>query len=293
MSLKKNTKDVSNQIHYIELKCFVEPLDPWSDVLIAELADIGFESFSEEDYGFRAYIPACTYRAKAVKNVFERKREFKPEKLSFEIVKIGGRNWNAVWESNFEAVTIAGKCHIRAPFHDPPDNADFDIIIEPKMSFGTGHHETTSLVVEWLLETRLHGKSVLDMGCGTGVLAILAAKMGAGRITAIDNYLFAYENTIENAARNGIQTMRILHGDASLLGDENYDVIIANITRNVLLGDMAAYARVLKPEGTMLLSGFLAFDKDIIFAEAANYGLQHAGEKMLKDWVALKLIKTR
>lgn len=293
MSRKNNIKNVSNEVHYIELKCFVEPLAPWSDIIVAELADIGFESFSEEDYGFRAYIPACTYRAKAVKNVFERKRELMPEKLAFEVVKIGGRNWNAVWESNFEAVTIAEKCHLRAPFHESPENVEFDIIIEPKMSFGTGHHETTSLMVECLLETSLQNKSVLDMGCGTGVLAILAAKMGARRITAIDNYLFAYENTIENAARNGIETMRILHGDASLLGDEDFDVIIANITRNVLLEDMAAYAEVLIPGGTLLLSGFLAFDKDIIFAEAAKYGLQHAGEKTLKDWVALKLLKTR
>ncbi len=291
MSHKNHTKDVSAQIHYIELKCLVEPPEPWADVLIAELADIGFESFSEEDYGFRAYIPACTYRAKAVKEVFERKREVKPEKLAFEVVKIGGRNWNAVWESNFEAVTIAGKCHIRAPFHEQPGNVDFDIIIEPKMSFGTGHHETTSLMVEWLLETGFNGKSVLDMGCGTGVLAILAAKKGAEPVTAIDNYLFAYENTIENAERNDIKNMRILHGDASLLGDEDYDVIIANITRNVLLEDMAAYARVLKPGGILLLSGFLAFDKDIIFAEADKRGLQHAGEKTLKDWVGLKLIK--
>lgn len=293
MSHKNNTTDVSDQIHYIELKCFVEPLDPWSDILIAELADIGFESFSEEDYGFRAYITACTYRATAVKEIFERKRELMPGRLAFEVVKIGGRNWNAVWESNFEAVTIAEKCHIRAPFHESPGRVDFDIIIEPKMSFGTGHHETTALMVEWLLETGFEGKSVLDMGCGTGVLAILAAKKGAGRITAIDNYLFAYENTIENAARNGIETIRILHGDVLLLGDEDYDVIIANITRNVLLEDMAAYAAVLKPGGTLFLSGFLAFDKDIIFAEADKHGMQHAGEKMHKDWVALKLIKTR
>ncbi len=278
-------------MNYVEVKCAVEPLEPWMEILIAELADVGFESFSEEENGFKAYISACGYSAKAVKHIFEKKREFAPEKLSFEINKIGSKNWNAVWEGNFEAVTIAGRCHIRAPFHQPQPEIDFDIVIEPKMSFGTGHHETTSLVVEWLLETDLRGKTVLDMGCGTGVLAILAAKKGAGRVTAIDNYLFAYENTIENAERNGIDDMKVFHGDAKLLSDESYDVVIANITRNVLLEDMATYDKVLNHGGVMLLSGFLYFDKDVIFAEAMHLGFQNGGEKTLKDWVSLKLLK--
>lgn len=278
-------------MNYVEIICAVEPVEPWSEILIAELADIGFESFSEEENGFKAYVSACDYRAKAVKEIFERERNPGPDKLSFEVTKIGSRNWNAVWEGNFEAVTIAGKCHIRAPFHPKKPDISFDIVIEPKMSFGTGHHETTSLVVEWLLETDLREKSVLDMGCGTGVLAILAAKKGAKPVTAIDNYLFAYENTIENAERNGIDDMKVLHGDAKLLGDEMYDAVIANITRNVLLEDMAAYIKVLKPGGIMFLSGFLSFDRDIIFDEAMNLGLQNGGEKILKDWVSLKLLK--
>jgi ribosomal protein L11 methyltransferase len=278
-------------MNYIELSCLIKPVEPWSEILIAELADLGFESFTEDDTGFKAYINACNYRAKSVKELFERFRDAGPEKLSFEVTKIGSKNWNAVWESNFQAITIADRCHIRAPFHEAKPEIEYEIIIEPKMSFGTGHHETTSLVVKWLLETEIKGKSVLDMGCGTGVLAILAAKKGASHVTAIDNYLFAYENTIENAERNSISDMRILHGDAGLLGDEDFDVIIANITRNVLLEDMAAYVNVLRPGGILLLSGFLAFDKDIIFAEGSKLGLHHAGEKTLKDWVSLKLTK--
>jgi len=278
-------------MNYVEIKCAVEPVEPWSEILIAELADVGFESFSEEDNGFKAYVSACSYRAKAVKEVFERKRNPGPEKLSFEVTKIGSKNWNAVWEGNFEAVTIAGKCHIRAPFHPKRSEVDYEIVIEPKMSFGTGHHETTSLVVEWLIETDLQGKSVLDMGCGTGVLAILASKKGAKPVTAIDNYLFAYENTIENAERNGISDMKVLHGDAKLLGDEMFDVVIANITRNVLLEDMTTYNKVLKPGGMLFLSGFLSFDRDIIFDEAMRLGLQNGGDKHLKDWISLKLIK--
>ena len=279
-------------MNYIELTCLVEPVEPWRDILIAELADIGFESFSEEENGFKAYVDACAYRARSVKGVFERAREVKPDKMSFEVVKIGSQNWNAVWESNFESITIGGKCHLRAPFHAALPDVEYDIIIEPKMSFGTGHHETTALMIEHLLETDLAGKDVLDMGCGTGVLAILAAKKGAKQVVAIDNYLFAYENTIENAERNNVNNMRVLHGDANLLGDETFDVIIANITRNVLLKDMEAYCRVLRSNGLLLLSGFLGFDKDIIFAEAGKHGLQHAGEKVMNDWVGLKLLKS-
>ncbi len=276
---------------YIEVSCRLNPPEPWADILIAELSDIGFDSFSEETDGFRAYIPACKYRSKPVKALFEKYRSAGPEKMSFEVNRLGGRNWNAVWESNFEPVLVAGKCLIRAPFHAAAEGLRHEIIIEPKMSFGTGHHETTSLVVEWLLEMDLKGKAVLDMGCGTGVLAILAAQKGAGPVTAIDNYIYAWENTMENAKRNGIQDMRVLHGDASLLGDERYDVIAANITRNVLLEDMMVYERVLNNGGFLLLSGFLAFDKDVIFAEADRLGLQLSGEKQQNDWVSFKLKK--
>lgn len=278
-------------MNYIEISCCLSPREPWADILIAELADIGFESFADSDEGFKAYISDTDYQPVQVKALFKRIREAGPVQLSYEVAKIGGMNWNAVWESNFQAVTIADRCHIRAPFHEPKQSVDFEIIIEPKMSFGTGHHETTSLIVEWLLEIDLQGKSVLDMGCGTGVLAILAAKKGAFPVTAIDNYIYAYENTIENAERNNITNMRILHGDANKLGDETFDVIIANITRNVLLEDMARYVSVLQPGGMLLLSGFLSFDKDSIFAEGSRLGLHYAGEKTHQDWVSLKLIK--
>lgn len=275
---------------YIEIHCRLSPADPWADILIAELADIGFESFSEEADGLKAYISACRYRSRAVNSIYERYVKAGPEKLSFEVQRLGGRNWNVVWESNFEPVVIAGKCLIRAPFHAANPDIAHEIIIEPKMSFGTGHHETTSLAVEWLLEMDLKDKAVLDMGCGTGVLAILAAKKGAQPVTAIDNYLYAWENTQENAERNSVQNIQILHGDASLLGKETYDVIIANITRNVLLEDMAKYHQVLNTGGVLLLSGFLSFDKDTIFAEADRLGLKLVGEKKQEDWVSLKLL---
>ncbi len=280
---------------YIEVYIRVKPVDPWSDILIAGLAEIGFESFSEEAYGLRAYIPEPAFNEASVRSFFEDYtvggRETSPESLSFQVSRMGGKNWNAVWESNFSPVEIAGRCLVRAPFHEKPADIDYDIVIEPKMSFGTGHHETTVLVAEWLMDTDVKEKKVLDMGCGTGVLAILAAKMGASSVTAVDNYLYAWENTVENAERNGIKNIQALHGDATLLGDEQFDMILANITRNVLLEDMGTYCSVLSEGGSIFLSGFLLSDKEIIQGEAAKQGLRMAGSRQKGDWLSLKFIK--
>ncbi len=274
-----------------ELSCRVKPLEPWRDILIADLAQAGFEGFIETEEGFKAYIPAGDYRPELVSEVFSLDMDPPPGLLKYEVNKIMPTNWNSLWESNFRPVTIGRLCYIRAPFHEKKPEIRYEIVIEPKMSFGTGHHETTVLMAEWLLETSIRGKAVLDMGCGTGILAILAAKRGAASVTAIDNYLDAWENALENAGRNHAGQIRVLYGDASLLGKDRYDVVMANITRNVLLDDMARYAKVLSAGGVMLLSGFLSFDKDVIFAEANRLGMVLAGEKTLKDWVSLKLLK--
>ncbi len=279
---------------YIEIHCQLSPVEPWAEILIAELSALGFESFSEEDDGFRAYISACSYRSKPVTELFERYRQKGPEKLSVEVSRMGGKNWNAVWESNFEPVRVGNHCLIRAPFHESDHNVHHEIIIEPKMSFGTGHHATTVLMIQFMLEMEFDGQSVLDMGCGTGVLAILAARLGAKRVTAIDNYLYAYENTLENVQRNNAANIEVLHGDAMLLREQqhtNYAIILANITRNVLLGDMPAYNQVLQAGGELILSGFMAFDKDVIFTAAKKYGLQFCEEKLQGDWVAVKFRK--
>ncbi|TVR43212.1 MAG: 50S ribosomal protein L11 methyltransferase [Bacteroidia bacterium] len=278
-------------MEYVEIRCRLEPPEPWRDIFIAEFAELGFESFAEEPDGFRAYIPAADFEEDALIECINELQSGGHVQCTYGVQQLGGQNWNAVWESNFEPVLIAGRCLIRAPFHSAMDDIEYEIIIEPKMSFGTGHHETTTLVVEWMLESEFENKTVLDMGCGTGVLAILAAKMGAKRVTAIDNYLYAWENTMENVARNGIENMLILHGDADLLVDDHYDVIIANITRNVLLDDMPAYNKVLNRGGVLLLSGFLSFDKDHIFDGATKLGLMPGGEKRSNDWVSLKFLK--
>ncbi len=281
---------------YIEVHCQLSPVEPWAEILIAELSVLGFDSFGEEEDGFRAYIGACSYRSQPVTGLFDRYRKGGPEKLSVEVSRMGGKNWNAVWESNFEPVRAGDQCLIRAPFHDSDPDVAHEIIIEPKMSFGTGHHETTVLMIQFMLDMELDGKYVLDMGCGTGVLAILAARLGASRVKAIDNYLYAYENTLENAKRNQVEGIEVLHGDAALLREQQdkeqpCDVILANITRNVLLEDMPAYHQVLQPGGELIMSGFMAFDKDVIFAAAKKYGLLFCGEKHQGDWVAVKFRK--
>ncbi len=281
-----------NSLDYIELNCIVDPLQPWSDVFISVLAEVGFESFEESPTGFKAYIQAATFNKDLLDGIFDIEHYCEKPVVSTSIKHIDGKNWNEVWESNFEPVMIGGELLVRAPFHPPNDSAKLEVIIEPQMSFGTGHHETTSLMSEWLLEIDFQQRTVLDMGCGTGILAIIAAMRGAKRVVAIDNYIYAYENTIENAKRNNVPSIVVKHGDSELLGTETFDVIIANITRNVLLQDMNTYVGVLRPGGTILFSGFLEKDRGTITSKASSLGLTYVGEKKNKDWLALNFIKS-
>jgi ribosomal protein L11 methyltransferase len=282
---------MTSSLDYIQLTCRPNPVQPWSDIFIAELAEIGFESFEETDFGFKAYIGAANFNEDLLKEVFSPEGYEEKPQVEYEFIKIDGQNWNQVWESNFEPVLIGKACYVRAPFHPARPGVEMEFVIEPKMSFGTGHHETTTLMVEWLLEEDFEGKSVLDMGCGTGLLAIMAARKGARPVTAIDNYIYAYENTIENAQRNNTPWINVLHGDASLLGNETFDVIIANITKNVLLQDMEKYVSVLNSDGVLLLSGFLEKDRDDMVSCVQGLGLAFSGEKKKRDWLALRFVK--
>ncbi len=276
---------------YVELTCKVVPPEPWRDILISQLADIGFDSFEETEDGFKAYITLSEYREEYLDQALKLPAVEAVPEIFWSTAEIGSKNWNQVWESNFEPVIIGKKCYVRAPFHQPRKDVEMEIVIEPKMSFGTGHHETTTLMAEWLLETPLKGLSLVDMGCGAGILAILAAKRGARPVTAIDNYIFAWENTRENIERNDLPFINVLHGDASLLGKEKYDVVVANITRNVLLDDMEKYEGVLNKNGMMFISGFIEKDKKMVALKAKSLGLNPTGEKKEKDWVSLKFIK--
>jgi ribosomal protein L11 methyltransferase len=272
---------------YIAYDFNVSPKEPATEMLIAQLGYVGFESFVEQDYGVTAYIQKQEWNSKILEDVFLlHSNEFN---ITFEYNEIAQTNWNEEWEKNFNPIQVDDLVSIRAPFHTNP-SLQFDIVIEPKMSFGTGHHETTHMMVQHLLALDLDTKKVLDMGCGTGILAIFAEMKGAKPIDAIDIDSWCYENSLENIQRNNCNHITVYEGDASLL-KEKYDVIIANINRNILLSDMKTYTDCLNENGVLLLSGFYKEDIVIIEDEVTKHGVTF--EKMIQrnNWVALKYVK--
>ena len=272
---------------YIEYLFKVEPKEPATEILIAQLGFAGFESFVENDEGVMAYIQKSDWNPEILEDVFVLKSE--EFNISYEYKEVEQTNWNAEWEKNFQPIQVDGLVSIRAPFHENP-NLKYDIVIEPKMSFGTGHHETTHMMVQHLLELDVDQKKVLDMGCGTGILAIFAEMKGAKPIDAIDIDRWCYENSLENIERNHCKHIAVYEGDASLLTGRTYDVIIANINRNILLSDMKAYTLCLNPQGILLLSGFYKEDISIIDAEVSKYGLSLDKKIHRNNWVALKYV---
>ncbi|WP_343329282.1 50S ribosomal protein L11 methyltransferase [Polaribacter staleyi] len=273
---------------YIEYNFTVTPKEPGTEILIAELGEVGFESFVENENGVTAYIQKDDWNTAVLEDVFVlNSDEFSIEYNQSEIAQT---NWNAEWEKNFSPIQVEDVVSIRAPFHENP-NLKYDIVIEPKMSFGTGHHETTHMMVQHLLQLDLENKKVLDMGCGTGILAIFAEMKGANPIDAIDIDNWCYENSIENVERNNCNHISVFEGDASLLINKKYDVIIANINRNILLMDMKAYANCLNDKGVLLLSGFYQDDIPVIDAEVSKYNLKLETFIERNNWVALKYNK--
>ena len=273
---------------YIEYNFTVTPTVPATEILIAELGNIGFESFVENEHGVTAYIQKDSWNAKLLESVFVlNSDEFSIEYNHNEVPQT---NWNAEWEKNFSPIQVDDLVSIRAPFHENL-NLKYDIVIEPKMSFGTGHHETTHMMVQHLLQLDLENKKVLDMGCGTGILAIFAEMKGANPTDAIDIDNWCYENSLENVSRNNCHHITVLEGDSSLLIDKKYDLIIANINRNILLMDMSVYANCLNEKGILLLSGFYKEDMPIIDAEVAKYNLKLDTFIERNNWVALKYNK--
>lgn len=271
---------------YISYTFTIEPRDPATEILIAELGYAGFESFVENDQGVIAFIQKDDFKENMLEDIFILKNdEFK---IKFKKEVIEQVNWNEEWEKNFNPILIDDKVFIRAPFHDKKPEITYDIVIEPKMSFGTGHHQTTHMMVKHLLNIDLKDKKVLDMGCGTGVLAILAEMRGAKPIDAIDIDNWCYLNSIENAERNNCSNISVFEGDASLLINKKYDVIIANINRNILLNDIKTYTSCLNKNGVLLLSGFYQEDIPIIDKEVSKYHLKLQTIEEMKNWVALK-----
>ena len=273
---------------YIEYNFTVSPKEPATEILIAELGLAGFESFVENENGVIAYIQKDDWNAEVLKGIFIlTSDEFS---IEYEHKEIEQTNWNAEWEKNFQPIQVDDLVSIRAPFHKNP-NLKYDIVIEPKMSFGTGHHETTHMMVQHLLQLGLENKKVLDMGCGTGILAIFAEMRGANPTDAIDIDNWCYQNSLENVERNNCHHISVFEGDSSLLVNKKYDLIIANINRNILLMDIKIYTGCLNDNGILLLSGFYQDDIPMIDQEVSKYGLKLETVIERNNWVAMKYVK--
>ncbi|HNP99471.1 MAG TPA: 50S ribosomal protein L11 methyltransferase [Bacteroidia bacterium] len=260
-----------------------------NEALIAWLGESDFQMFEEHEDGISAFIPEQDYKEEKVAELIRHIPG--NENIRFEKSFIKDRNWNKEWESNFEPVTISDILYVRAPFHKAAKNGLREIVIEPKMSFGTGHHATTALMIELMAEPDFKGKSVLDMGCGSGVLAIFAKQLEADDVLAVDIDDWSIENTRENCLRNQAPSIRIQKGDVNVLGKEHFDFILANINRNVLLNDLNVYCSVLKSGGSLLISGFLTEDIDLLVEKASTFGLKKETEKRKEAWAALRFIK--
>lgn len=275
-------------MNYIELlftTIFQE--DYQQDLLMNALAEAGCDTFEELDFGFKAYMPSASFNKRFLDERLEPFHQLLT--FSYEVTLIPQKNWNEVWESNFQPIQIKDQIWVRATFHEPRKDFPFEIIIDPKMAFGTGHHQTTSMMMDFMLDTVFTGKKVLDMGCGTGILAILAAKKNAAEIVAIDYDPICCDSTIENAALNHVKNIRVLCGSKEAIPDEKFDLILANINRNILLDQLEVYASILKPEGLMFLSGFYEEpDLEIIKSAAEKYQLHYLQHKKSENWVAVK-----
>lgn len=270
---------------YTEAEFVFTPLEPIRDIFIFQLGELEYESMIETDTGLKAYIDSSLYSPKSLDTLLADYPDFS---ISYTAKEIKEQNWNAEWEKNFEPIVIGDKCVIRAPFHESVSNVEHEIVISPKMSFGTGHHETTFQMVEQLSEMDLEGKSVCDMGTGTGVLAIYAEKRGATDLIGIDIEDWAYENALENSTLNNSKKVDWKLGDVAMLpADRKYDVFLANINKNILLKDIPTYVEHISAGGFMVLSGFFTTDVDDLIAKATENGLVFVKERKRNSWSVL------
>lgn len=257
------------------------------DLLIHDLAALGFDTFEDRENGFAGYLPASQFDATALDLLLSNQPV--GFLVDFEYREIKPENWNAVWESNFNPITIADRCHVRATFHEPRPEYPLEIVIDPKMAFGTGHHQTTAMMMEFMLEQEnLGGRSVLDMGCGTGILAILASKLGADPILAVDIDPVCISSTRENAQLNNVQNITCQTGSVELIKGKSFDFVFANINRNILMEHLETYYQTLKENAFLFLSGFYEKDDlETIRVYASSLGLHYVGHKTDKMWAAV------
>ncbi len=280
-------------MRYIEVTITLGQNDPFRDLLVDALGNEGpYDSFVETPDGLKAYVQECLFDEEWLKGQLAELEGMTACSYVFEVMP--DKNWNEEWEKQHKPVLVEAangkRVWVRAPFHEHRADVDYEIEIEPKMSFGTAHHQTTYMMLSYLAELDMEGRRVLDMGCGTAVLAILAKIRGAAYVEAIDIDEWAYNNALENAQRNGVE-LNVRIGDASLLCDQQFDLIIANINRNILLNDMAAYTKVLVKGGTLLLSGFYESDVAVLQQHAETLGLRLEQQKVRQSWTALRLVK--
>lgn len=279
-------------MNYIEVNFSCNPAsEVINDILSATMGEIGFESFTESENGILGYIRKDIFNVKNIKNVLS---GFPIEsEISFDYKEIEDRNWNEEWEKHyFEPLVIDNKCIVKSTFHNVTETYDYNILIDPKMAFGTGHHQTTELMIREILKENMTGKVVLDMGCGTAILAILASMRGAKDVTAVDIDQWAYDNAIENLALNNIANVSVSIGDADILPrHEVFDIIFANINRNILLADIHIYAKALKVEGSLYMSGFYTEDIELIKIECKKNGLTFCYNTKKNNWACTKFTK--
>ena len=272
---------------YNVVKIKLSPVEPFRDLLVYALGDEGeYDSFENRSDGLDAYVPTAKYDEAALKAAIADNCE--GCEVEYKVEGLEDKDWNAEWEKGHQAVLVDGFCWVRAPFHPHRDDVEYEIEIEPKMSFGTAHHATTYMMLTWLRDIDLAGRSVLDMGCGTAVLAILAKKRGAGYVEAVDVDEWAWRNALENVERNGCGEIVCRLGDATTLGNERrFDVILANINRNILLNDMPAYVGGLKPGGCLVMSGFYESDIPMLQAKGEQLGLRLESQRTKDNWASL------
>jgi len=280
-------------MRYIEVDFIFTPKDEIvSSILSATMGDIGFESFEDTEKGILAYINEDSFNEELMKNALS---DFPVEaKIFYTYKSIEDKDWNEEWEKNyFKPLIIDNRCIIQSTFHNEPAVYEYNILIDPKMAFGTGHHQTTKLIIKEILNMDLKGKSILDMGCGTAVLAILASMRGADPVLAIDIDQWAYDNAMENLHLNNINNVEVQIGGAELLGKQTFDIILANINRNILLNDIHVYASVLNDGGELYLSGFYTEDIPAITEECKKYSLEFVHNAEDNNWTAVKFIKSK
>lgn len=261
-------------------------------MLMELLGSIGFDSFMDADDGFLAYCRENAFNEKDLDDIMAMEQFSEVKILKREIIP--DQDWNATWETSYEPVTINNLCRVRAPFHQVDGSYKYDILIEPKMSFGTAHHETTAQIIELMLDTDFKDAKVLDVGCGTGILAILAKKLGSALTVALDNDEWAYRNAMDNIRLNEENAIIVELGDISSFLEKNnikFDIILANINRNVLIRDMYEYVKCLESGGKIFFSGFYEADLPLITKEAERLGLRYMNHSMENNWTAVIFVK--